>query len=545
MRSLSFCSKSMMTLLVSYLMSLPGLLLAADWRETSTLPAPEAIQAAAADERFVYAIASRSVARYSRQSGQRVAVSSGPATHLNSGFLWNGRLLCAHSNYPKTPEQSDIRILDPESMELSVFHDFGNYGGSLTWVVRYQNHWWCNFALYGDRNHQTFLVKFDDEWKELRRWSYPDSVVERLGRYSLSGGLWFGNDLLVSGHNRPEVYRLRLPEDGTTLMHTGTESTPFTGQGFAVDAVTTDLVGISRAERRVIFASASAKKEARVGMPKRGICAHRGVSDTHPENTLAAFHEAIRLGVQMIEFDVVLSKDQHLVLMHDATLNRTTDGSGPVAEHTLAQLKQLDAGSWKDPRFAGERIPTLDEALAVMPQNIWLNVHLKGSVRLAEKTTRAIVKHKRLHQAFLACDAPSVVAARLVESDIRICNMERQANTQQYVDETIRMQADFIQLLRGRVDPRHTRQLVSAGIRINYCCSNDAEQVDQLFRAGVEFPLVDRVSAMLKVADQHSIPRLKANFQTSAAIVPTQETPADALSRAIDSNGPQTSPTPD
>ena len=120
-------------------------------------------------------------------------------------------------------------------------------------------------------------------------------------------------------------------------------------------------------------------------MPERGICAHRGASDTHPENTLVAFREAIILGTQMIEFDVALTKDKRLVLLHDATLDRTTDGNGPVSEITFDDARKLDAGSWKDKKFKGERIPTLTEALAMMPQNIWLNVHLKGGAELAKK----------------------------------------------------------------------------------------------------------------------------------------------------------------
>ena len=113
----------------------------------------------------------------------------------------------------------------------------------------------------------------------------------------------------------------------------------------------------------------------RVSMPERGICAHRGASDTHPENTLAAFREAIRLGAAMIEFDVALSADGKLVLIHDSTLDRTTNGTGPVSARTLEQLKTLDAGSWKAKRFAGAKVPTLDEALSMMPETIWLNVH--------------------------------------------------------------------------------------------------------------------------------------------------------------------------
>ena len=256
--------------------------------------------------------------------------------------------------------------------------------------------------------------------------------------------------------------------------------------------------------------------EQNVRMPARGICAHRGANDTHPENTLAAFREAIRLGVHMIEFDVALTKDGALVLMHDATVDRTTDGSGRASDLTLDQLKALDAGSWKGQEFKGERIPTLDEALAMMPENVWLNVHLKGSVELAEKVTRRIVAHQRLHQAFLACGSKGALAAKQVDSQIKICNMERQANTLQYVNETIKMDADFIQLLGGKsVDPAHTKRLREQGVRINYYGANEAEKVRNLFDAGVEFPLVDRVEAMLKVADKLMIERLRPVYRPS------------------------------
>ena len=249
-------------------------------------------------------------------------------------------------------------------------------------------------------------------------------------------------------------------------------------------------------------------------MPSRGICAHRGASDTHPENTLAAFREAIRLGVHMIEFDVALSKDGQLVLMHDTTVDRTTDGNGPVSELTLAELKKLDAGSWKNNRFKGERIPTLGEALAIMPDNMWLNVHLKGGAKLAEQVTKLIVAAERLQQSFLACGEAAAVAAKKIDKRIQICNMERQANSLRYVNETIAMRAEFIQLYGGKsVDAAHTKQLREHGIRINFCCANDAAVVDALFTAGVEFPLVDQLAAMLKVADRNGIARLKPIYR--------------------------------
>ena len=279
-----------------------------------------------------------------------------------------------------------------------------------------------------------------------------------------------------------------------------------------------------------ISGSASTGADAqRVPMPVRGICAHRGASDTHPENTIAAFREAIRLGAQMIEFDVALSKDGQLVLMHDDTIDRTTNGTGPVTNSTLAELQALDAGSWKGSRFKDTRIPTLDQALQIMPDNIWLNVHLKGGVPLAEKTTERIVAHQRLHQAFLACGEDAARAARTIHPAIQICNMERQANSLKYVNETIGYKSNFIQLYGGdRVDPALTKILQQHKIRINYCCANEADKVHQLFKAGVEFPLVDKLASMLKVADEQKIPRLQPIYRSRLKHANTQ-TPYSTL----------------
>lgn len=224
------------------------------WVQTAVLGAAEAHQAAAADERFLYAISSRAIARYDRATGRKDAESRGAAEHLNSGFFWEGKLYCAHSNYPKKPEQSEIRVLDTRSMELTTYKDFGQSDGSLTWAVRHADHWWCTFAFYGDQNPKTYLAKFDDAWRELRRWRYPPEVVERLAGNSVSGGLWWNETLLVTGHDAREIYRLRLPDQGDRLEYLGTMSAPFTGQGIARDPLTGGLVGIDRARRQIIIA---------------------------------------------------------------------------------------------------------------------------------------------------------------------------------------------------------------------------------------------------------------------------------------------------
>lgn len=253
-------------------------------------------------------------------------------------------------------------------------------------------------------------------------------------------------------------------------------------------------------------------------MPKRGICAHRGASQTHPENTIAAFRQALLLGVQMIEFDVALTKDQQLVILHDSTVDRTTDGHGNVSELTFEQIRKLDAGSWKHSKFKGARIPTLDETLSMMPENVWLNVHLKGGPKLAAACTRTIAEHDRLHQCFLACDAASAAAALKVNPQILICNMERQGNSTEYVEATIAAEADFIQLWGGDdVAPTHIEALNAADVQSNFCCSNVPEKTERLLERGVHFVLSDNIADAMKVSDRLGIERLTPVYRKSKA----------------------------
>ena len=126
------------------------------------------------------------------------------------------------------------------------------------------------------------------------------------------------------------------------------------------------------------------------------IIAHRGCRDQYPENTCAAFKAAIDAQIQMIEFDVMLSRDRKIVVIHDATLERTTNGHGPVSNYTLEELKRLDAGSWFDSRFSQEHIPTLKEALDTMANRVCINIELKASAyeanRPFDRVERQVVK---------------------------------------------------------------------------------------------------------------------------------------------------------
>jgi glycerophosphoryl diester phosphodiesterase len=108
------------------------------------------------------------------------------------------------------------------------------------------------------------------------------------------------------------------------------------------------------------------------------IIAHRGASAYYPENTMAAFEGAVEMEAEMIEVDVLLSKDGVPVVYHDSKLNDHTNGDGLVSNHTIEELKELDAGSWFDNSFTDQRIPTLEEVLAFASGNIALNIEIKA-----------------------------------------------------------------------------------------------------------------------------------------------------------------------
>ena len=128
--------------------------------------------------------------------------------------------------------------------------------------------------------------------------------------------------------------------------------------------------------------------------PRLLAIAHRGASSYAPENTFAAFDLALRMGATHIELDVHATSDGQVVVIHDDTVDRTTNGHGPVASQTLAELTALDAGSWFDGRFAGERIPTFAAVLERYKGRAHVHTEIKGrSDGLTERTVNLVRGH--------------------------------------------------------------------------------------------------------------------------------------------------------
>lgn len=137
----------------------------------------------------------------------------------------------------------------------------------------------------------------------------------------------------------------------------------------------------------------------RLNTPELLWISHRGANKECPENTMPAFARAVAMGADMIELDVRLTRDEELVIMHDAYVQRTTDGIGLVHELTLDDIRRFDAGSWFSEAFQGTRVATLDEVLKQWP-NMLFNIELKTS-----PTNRASTLVDRVLKCIHRCGA--------------------------------------------------------------------------------------------------------------------------------------------
>lgn len=145
-------------------------------------------------------------------------------------------------------------------------------------------------------------------------------------------------------------------------------------------------------------------------LPRPTIIAHRGASAHAPENTLVAFELAASQNADAIELDATLCADDHVIVFHDDTVDRTTDGSGLVKELFLASLKEFDAGCSFDDTFCGEKIPTLSEVFDAVGQKIFINIELKNYTSprdaLPERVAHLVEQHNLSHRVFFSSFNP-------------------------------------------------------------------------------------------------------------------------------------------
>jgi predicted GH43/DUF377 family glycosyl hydrolase len=238
-------------------------------RELRRFPAQEAHQGVAVDVDHLYTITNRAIGKYEKRTGKAVATWAAPEDsklrHLNSGVVVDGKLYCAHSNWPAVPLLNSIEVFETTSLAPVDHHLFPGQAGAVTWVDRFRDHWWVGFAHYGNADvvARTTVHKLDDQWKVLGTWTFPREVVERFVPFSNSGASFGPNGLLyATGHDRSEAYAVRFPADGQELVLADTVAVNIAGQGIAWDRHDVGvLYGIHRASKHVVVSRLSHASE--------------------------------------------------------------------------------------------------------------------------------------------------------------------------------------------------------------------------------------------------------------------------------------------
>ena len=249
---------------------------ARDWlyADLRRIAAPEARQGVAADSEFLYVISNHALGKYRKETGVRVASwecpLGEPLIHLNAGIIHEGRLYCAHSNYPGVPNLSSVEIWDTATLQHVGTRSFGRADGSFTWLDRRDGRWVACFVHYSGKGGEpgrspewTRLVEFDDEWRQTGGWAFPDDLMKKLALrgFSVSGGA-FGPDgfLFVTGHDDTALYVLAMPAAGPTLKWVATIPITAQGQAFSWDPRDpTLLYTLSKAGREIIVGRVTRK----------------------------------------------------------------------------------------------------------------------------------------------------------------------------------------------------------------------------------------------------------------------------------------------
>ncbi|HZY30946.1 MAG TPA: glycerophosphodiester phosphodiesterase family protein [Candidatus Methylomirabilis sp.] len=235
--------------------------------------------------------------------------------------------------------------------------------------------------------------------------------------------------------------------------------------------------------------------------------AHRGASALAPENTMAAFEKAVELGADVIELDLHLSRDGELVAIHDDTLDRTTDGHGPVHQRSLAELMRLDAGRWFGEGFAGQRIPTLAQVLDRFAGKVPLALEIKAGSTffpgIEERVVSALRRHAAIDQAAVASfDHHALRRLKEIEPTIRTAAL--------LVGRPVALsalagpaRANGLALEASFVTRSEVEACRAAGLKLVVWVVNDPAQMRHFIRLGVDGIITDRPDLLRLALTEH------------------------------------------
>jgi glycerophosphoryl diester phosphodiesterase len=260
-----------------------------------------------------------------------------------------------------------------------------------------------------------------------------------------------------------------------------------------------------------IMSCSTHQSDVLTGLPRTGkfpvlVIAHRGYSGGAPENTMAAFKKAMDLAVDMIELDVHLSSDGQIVVIHDDSLNRTTNGKGKISHYTLNELKQLDAGSWFGSQFSGERIPTLKEVLELTRGQILLNIELKGGdlaqysmMDLADRSLQEVEKAGMLNRVLFASVDLSAIE-RIREKNPRVPVALIYSKSWSFPQEATGGRPIPVLSCRGTVlTQTNISKARQQGVMVFVWTLNTEEHMEHFLNMGVDGIITDHPERLIKI----------------------------------------------
>jgi len=234
------------------------------------------------------------------------------------------------------------------------------------------------------------------------------------------------------------------------------------------------------------------------------IYAHRGASGTHPENTLPAFKEAAQLDIHGVELDVHLTKDGELVVIHDETIDRTSNGSGYIKDLTMADLRAFDFGSWFSADFAGVSIPTLEEVLKVYQgSNHYVNIELKSDVfayeGMGEKVLHVIEDLNMANRVVISSfDHEAVRDFKRMAPHIEVAILTMEVLVDAY-DYARFIPADALHIHLPTANRKMTKEALLKGAIIRVFTVNETEYALALQQIGVHAIFTDYPEKMMEL----------------------------------------------
>ncbi|WP_343586196.1 glycerophosphodiester phosphodiesterase [Herbaspirillum sp.] len=237
--------------------------------------------------------------------------------------------------------------------------------------------------------------------------------------------------------------------------------------------------------------------------PYPKVLAHRGGGTLAPENTLAGFRTGLQFGYRAVEFDVMLTRDEVPILMHDPQRGRTLPGEGQIADADWAQLRELDAGAWHGPAFAGERICTLEQGLDFCIGNgIWMNVEIKPgapaqAARTGELTALAVARRFPGADAETLPVLSSFSFEALMAAKEAVPSLPRGFLVDKIPDDwqarLQQLQAVALHTSHKNLTPQLAREVKDAGYALFCYTVNDAARAAEIMGWGVDAFCTDRI----------------------------------------------------